>query len=301
MNIYVSTYDNADVFEACLRSFLCQSHSNLHIYVFDDGPAEGIDSAEKVIQGLKDRRVTYEANPVRFGMPGNDIQIIDRIDPSSKAMMMAGDVALSDNAVEVLLSHSKRHSAQVVRSSGQSHAYQNLNAGAAFDLGPPLRSHDAIVDDVRLVNSGQLLEMFFGPKNIAGEFFSYSFYGSLFDGALLKNFEPGFKRYVFHGFEQYLSMLLALVASRTVLTPEPLLHDVVGQPRSGGHYRPVNNISRWECHEAGEMFLERNFFRLNYAKVDVDKLKRGLEARAKFLEENFSEFHFEGGRILWEP
>ncbi len=298
VNIYVTAYGDESIFELSLDSYLRQSYEKLKIHIFDDGYAVGIHSIRDLVKKKRDSRIIYSANPIRFGTPGNDIQMLGQVNPTAKAVILAADMGLADNALAELMSCAVKSSSQVVMPSGQSHDYSNCTIGGSLPFGPKLRDHIKYSDEECTVDCGQILDKYFGEENARGEFSAFCLFGALIDGALIATFESGYKRFSFHGFEQYLSMLLALSANSVTFTPEPLIRDIVGQPRLGGHYRPIDAISRFECLQGCEDFLQRNYFILRYKGIDVDRLRVGLAGNANFFLSNYKGYKAPVSKIL---
>lgn len=289
VNLYVTTYGNEAVFEQCLDSYLRQTHANVKIHIFDDGLADGMESIRELVTRKNDARIHYRANAMRFGLTNNDAQVLRHIDSGSRAMLLAADQALADNAVEMLLDRALTQSAQVVRANGQSHEYSRVIAGGSYDWASPTRE-TALWPTEETVNSMDVVAKYFGAENIHGEYNAGVMWGSLFDGGLVSNFGDGYRRFHVHGFEQYLALLLLVGASRVSFIAEPLNHDIVNQPRLGGSFRPVDDSSRMECLLACDDFLQRYDFVLHHRGLDLNDLRRGQIVKAKAFLDTFRGF-----------
>jgi len=284
--IYVTAYGNEDLFRHCVESCLNQTHTQIVVNVFDDGPANGLVGVRDLLRGYSDTRLKYFENPVRFGHMRNDAQLLRRINPDAWAVVLSTDMCLAPHMVEALISKARENGARVVRSSGDSHEYKNLTNGFPYQFDKPFRSHHG-PSRFGLLESLPMIAEYFGPENKTGELAKFSFYGSLFHGALARNFDGAYKRFVYHGFDQYLAMMLLLLSRTAFFVEEPLIHDVVGAPRLGPP-RPTDGASRADCLFAAEEFLTRYELELHSLGLDVSSLRSGQVHKANFYLDNFT-------------
>ena len=289
VNIYVPTYRNEALFARCLDSYLGQSHEDLTVHIFDDGLAEGFPEIRDLVASRNDERIRYQANVPRLGAPDNDYAIIRGIDPTARAMVVPADMGLRADALETMLRASMEADVSVVRPGTATHDIASLHGDPDYAFTDPIRlNHPEHQPERRIFESVEIIAKYYGDANNRGEYFDFSFWGTLFDGLLVRNFDDGHLRFRFHGFEQYVSLQLLLSVPRVLLMPDTLLQGFVGQARLGGYSRPTDDMSRIECLVACEDFLSRNDFRLQQRGLSVEVLRAGQAAKAEYFLANFS-------------
>jgi len=258
---------------------------NLLVNVFDDGLAVGVTSIRDTVLEFKDKRLRYVANPVRFGHARNDAQILNRIDPDSWALLLSSDLCLSHTMLETLLQQAQETRVPMARSWAQSHAYELLLTESRYEFTQPFRDHPRI-ENLGLVDALPLISDYYSQKNLTGEWYGFSLYGTLFHGALSRNFENNFLKFAYHGFDQYLSMMLLLAAQRVCFVGQPLIHDIVGAPRFGPP-RPQDGTSRADCLLAAEEFLSEHELELASFGLDTKYLRSGQVHKADYYLDHY--------------
>lgn len=289
VTIYVPTYRNELIFGRCLDSYRMQTYENLSIRIFDDSLADGYSQIADLVSDCRDNRIHYVANSPRLGAPGNDIRILSEIAPDELVLVVPADMGLRADAVAFMVDALIQNRASVIRPGTATHEYATLESDGDYDFSTPIRTdRPESVTAQQVVSSASLIEKYFGPQNARGEYFDFSFWGSLVRGLLVQGFDDGYRRFSFHGFEQYVSLQLLLSTPSVVLEPELLLQGFLGQPRLGGYQRPEDNSSRAECLVACADFLNRRDFRLLQQGLDLTSLRRGLVRNANHYLETFS-------------
>jgi glycosyltransferase involved in cell wall biosynthesis len=297
--IYVPTYRNERIFNACLTSYLCQTYSNIEVHIFDNSAADGFQDIEKLVFKKADPRVRYIKNQSQIGASGNYEKILANFDSTSLGIILASDMALAPNAIEKLVHFKNLHEANVAKASVRNYniSDQELEADFSFE-NKEFMALDKLSFETRLFSSHELLERYFSEENIKGEFFKFSLFGSLIDGDIVRSLGTGYRRFKFHGGEQYLSMNLLVRSTRIIYIAEELNYNFYGHARLGGTERLATDIGRIECIEACQMIIDENDLFLISNGVNVNRFRASQIDKARYFQEHYKGFNGYPQRVV---
>jgi hypothetical protein len=287
VTIYVPTYRNEYVFSFALNSYLEQTHKNICVKIFDNSFCEGDSEINNIVKSKNDSRIIYHKNLTNIGATNNYLQIFRSIRPGERVIIMASDMALQPNAVESMLRIAQKTSASIVMPRSK-----NFTIESKIDNN--YKNNSIVVKSLFNENielSGiEIIKNYFSDENINGEFFSFSFAGSLIDGGLLYSISRSRIGYRFHGMEQYISMELALNANKIFLLNQFHLINFLGHPRLGGTERPNNYLTRLEPILACEQLLNENKCVLLSLKFDFLSARKSQIRKIIYYYKNYSGF-----------
>jgi len=289
--IYTPTYRNEHTFSLVLDSYLRQSYKNIEVRVFDNSLADGFKCIQSVCAQKKDARLTYTSNNSQLGAHGNYRRIFDSIDFNSLAIVLAADMALADDAIEELIAIRSSTRTPIVMPATRNYDSSRLDKfwGREF-FEQPYVSLEPLTDSTSILPTITVLERYFSHENVTGEFFKFSFFGCLFDGALMAGLGRNYSRFKFHGGEQYMSMNLLIGPDLMTYLPRELLWNFYGNERLGGTQRPNSDIGRMECIQACQMILEENEFFLAAKGMDIERLRMNQIQKAIYFKNHFIGF-----------
>jgi glycosyltransferase involved in cell wall biosynthesis len=297
--IYTFTYRNEHIFSLVLDSYLRQTYQNIEVHVFDNSLSEGYMCIKTLCLEKKDSRITYIPNASQLGAHGSFSRILSSIALDNYAIVLASDMALSDNAVEELVSLKRSTGAALIMPATRNYksALLDLYPGRsifdqAYESLPPLAQTTSVFP------TEKILEKYFGQENLKGEFFKFSFFGCLFDGSLIAGIGRNYIRFKFHGGEQYLSLNLLIRSNYLACLPNELLWNFFGHDRLGGTERLDSDLGRMECIQACQMVLEEYEFFLLAKGVDVAKMRINQVEKARYFKENFRGFEKYADEII---
>lgn len=297
--IYVPTYRNENIFNACLNSYLCQTYSNIEVHVFDNSAADGFRDIEKLVFDKGDLRVRYIKNQSQIGASGNYEKILASFDSNSLGIILASDMALAPNAIEKFVYFKSVHEANVAKAAVRNYDISGQELAADFSFeNKEFTALDKLSRETRLFSSHELLERYFSEENIKGEFFKFSLFGSLIDGDIVRSLGTGYRRFRFHGGEQYLSMNLLVRSKRIVYIADELNYNFYGHARLGGTERLASDIGRIECIEACQMIIEENDLFLISNGVNVDRFRASQIDKARYFQKHYRGFNGYPQRVV---
>lgn len=289
VSIYVPTYRRIEVFETVLVSYLRQTHENIMIHIYDNSCAESYSAIKDLVRSVNDKRVKFVENTYQLGAHGNYDKILSNIRSDSLTMVIPSDVGLAQNAIEILVQSKKDNGASVIFPAYRTYDISSLKewSSFSFDSHPHQKS---LLDEDGLVSAYELLYRFFGSENIKGEFSGFSFFGALFEGELAQRLSSRWRRFKYHGAEQFVSMNLLLRAQTVYLLNQDLLFNLFGHPRLGGTERMKEDIGRIECLLASQEILDNFDFWLFGQGMDLTLLRQAQIAKAKHFMKNYKGF-----------
>ena len=289
--IYTPTYRNEHIFSLVLDSYLRQTYENIEVRIFDNSLADGFDCIQRICSQKSDPRLIYISNNSQIGAHGNGSRILGSVDFNSLAMVLASDMALADKAVEELISLRASTGAPIIMPATRNYSSSRLKEypGRNF-FDQPFESLQPLSESITTLQSLSVLEKYYGYDNLSGEFFKFSFFGCLFDGALIAGLGRNYLRFKFHGGEQYLSMNLLVRAGSITYSPSELLWNFYGHQRIGGTQRLDSDIGRMECILACQMILEENEFFLLAEGIDIIGMRKNQIDKAIYFKNHFRGF-----------
>ena len=299
VNIYVPTYRNEVIFNAVLDSYLNQTFENIKIHIFDNSFADGFEEIQSLVEEKKDKRIVYIKNNYQMGAAANYWQAINSIDYKSKAMLLAADMGLAPNAIEVMLRNIRSYQSHIVMPATREYPAEIFYGKSQAALGcGDFNSLSPLDPESTFTSSTHILERYFGNENISGEFFKFSFLGCLFDGGLIRHPPRSVLRFGQHGFEQYISMSLLVSALNVLSIPDELLYNIYGAERLGGTERLGDDLGRIECILACQMILDEHDFYLSSRKVDIVKMRKSQIQKAIYFKSNFTGYEGYADEII---
>lgn len=289
--IYTPTYRNEHIFSLVLDSYLGQTYKNIEVRVFDNSLADGFNCIQSICEKNNDSRLSYFANNSQLGAHASYYRILSSIDFNSMALVLASDMALAPDAIKEMISIRLASRSSIVMPATRNYLSSWLKEYPNREFfARPFTSLKSLTDSVSTLNKYEVLEKYFSPDNLTGEFFKFSFFGCLFDGALVAGIGRNYTRFKFHGAEQYLSMGLIIRSNNVSFTPSELLWNFYGHDRLGGTQRLNSDIGRAECILACQMILEENDLFLLADGVDIAKLRFKQMEKALYFKNNFKGF-----------
>ena len=265
IDIFIPTYKNADVFAYCLKSCLDQYHRDIRVFVYDNSLAEGCREIEEVVRIFNDDRVHYLPNSVNIGPHLNYQQIIKNMASSNYAMCLSADIGLTKTGLLTLLSIQQDHGALVSYGGGEVFPYSDFQSirsmdKSCFDFEIDLESFSPLINECKskiLVHSGiDLVDEYYSDLNLCGDYNSFSFFGALINSKVLTDIGASHMSFKYHGFEQYLTMHLAIRCHLVARTNITCLRGIAGCPRIGGTQRPLNSFTRLEPIISSQKFID---------------------------------------------
>lgn len=270
------TYRNAEVFNFALESILTQSHSDLDVYIFDNGLSDGYSEVRDVVIKTNDNRVHYKANKSNIGAVGNYLQLFSRAATFQQSIILAADCGLRADAVELMLRTQEAYRADWVRPNSVGFSVNDI-ARAKNALQIPLVAEEPMIS---VAHSSDVLRRFFSDENIDGELDTVTWAGALIAGSVWQNAGLETVPFKWHGAEQYVAMSL-LVADFDYASIElPLEVGLQGAIRYGTE-RPQDDYTRLETIEATGLVFREN--RLAVQHVVSDALTHQRRALLRFL------------------
>jgi len=307
VDIFFPTYRNADVFAYCLRSCLDQYHRDIRVFVYDNSLAEGCREIEEVIRNFNDNRVYYLPNSANIGHILNYQQIIKNMASSNYAMCLSADIGLTKSGLLTLLSIRQDHGALIAYGGGEVFPYCDFQSILSrdkncFDSEINLESYSPLINECKskiLVHSGiALVDEYYSDLNLFGEYNSFSFFGALINGKVLTDIGASHMRFRYHGFEQYLSMHLALRCHLVARTNITCLRGIVGSPRIGGTQRPLNFFTRLEPIISAQKFIDDFEMILAAESTGMEKYFIAQICKCNYFLKHYSGFEEQVLRII---
>lgn len=298
--IYTPTFRNEKIFDAVLSSYLRQTYENIEIHIFDNSLADGYDDVFRLINEKNDKRIKYFYNQSQIGAHGNYHRIIDNINPDNLSIVLASDMGLHDCAIENLVNFKNMENVGIVMPASRNYSAELLkNNSNIFDFSvQSFMALEKLSIENRLFSAGEVIMKYYEYENISGEFFKFSFLGALFDGELARKLPQGWRRFKYHGLEQYLSIALLLRSDKLFYLADELLFNFIGHKRLGGTERSSTDIGRIECIEACQMIIEENDFFMFGSGFDVNKMRRSQINKAEYFLNHYNGFEGYPDRII---
>jgi len=298
VNIYIATYRNELTFNTVLDSYLNQTHVNIRIHIFDNSCADGFEEIKQLVELKKDKRIIYYQNSSQLGAHANYWQAINSIDFQSKAIFLSSDMGLAKNAIQLMLDNLRHSKAEIVMPATRNYLAENFSKDSlGFDQVNYV-SLMPLFARPSLTTSIDVLERYFGTENISGDFYKFSFWGCLFDGALMRSPSRGGMRFFQHGFEQFFSMSLLIRANNVKFIPDEIIYNITGVERLGGTKRESGDLGRIECIMAAQMILEEYDFYLYGRKANIIKMRQAQIEKAIYFKKHFTGYDFYADSII---
>lgn len=291
VSLYIPTFRNSNVFEACFQSYLRQSYKNIEVHIFDNGFADGYPEIRYIVEKVQDPRVKYHCNLTNIGPTANYNQIFSVAEKADVVVFLAADIGLADNAVEIMLSKMLEQGSSVVVPRAANFRHDIVGGDGLPTYDQPAEIVESVFEGKeRELAGAEVLSLFYSEENIASEFYNFSIFGALIDGALIRALPKQCVNYRYHGFEQLMSMQLALLAPRISFIPQVCFQCFVGQPRVGGTERPNNFLTRYEPILAAEVFLRDNEAMLIATGIELRKFREFQLKKIRFFRKNYMGF-----------
>jgi hypothetical protein len=204
-------------------------------------------------------------------------------------MVLSSDIGLADNAIEVMLQAKKEEEVEIVYSAYRTYDVSNFENWSSFSFDSyPFRK--TFLNLNGKVDAHEILFRFFGSENLKGEFGNFSFFGALFNGELAQRLPSTWRRFKYHGGEQFLSMILLLRGKNVYLLNKDLMLKFFGHPRLGGTERMKGDIGRIECLMASQEILDSYDFWLIGQGADLNLFRQSQIDKANYFLNNYNDF-----------
>lgn len=271
-----------------LDSWLGQTYDAIEIRIYDNGASEGHMELQNLIRRTRDKRIRYVANTSQVGAVTNYARIFSDIESGNPALVLASDQGLDSTAVEKLMMTKNQFNVPIVCPNWRTYDARNCQDSEAFSFLVGLyETHTDVTLTTKTVSSAELIQNFYSEKNINGEYYGFTIFGSLIDGFLFRHISPQWLRFRWHGAEQFLAMTVLLSVPKVALLAEPVLYNIVNNAKLGGTKRPDSAITRRECIAAAQMIIEMYDFALESSGLDTEQLRRQQILKAQNYLNNF--------------
>lgn len=271
-----------------LDSWLSQTYDAIEIRIYDNGASEGHMEIQEIIRRTRDKRIRYVANPSQVGAITNYARIFSEVESGNPALVLASDQGLDPTAVEKLMMTKNKFKVSIVCPNWRTYDARNCQDSGAFSfLVGPYETHTDVTLTTKIVSSAEIIQDFYSEKNIDGEYYGFTIFGSLIDGFLFRHISPQWFRFRWHGAEQFLAMTMLLSVPKIALLAEPVLYNIVNNAKLGGTKRPDSAITRRECIAATQMIIETYGFLLESYGLDTEQLRRQQILKAQNYLNNF--------------
>lgn len=298
IEIFFPTFRNKTVFQHSLISCLEQDYQNVLIHIYDNSIGDDCNEIWDFVRQLNDTRLRYHPNKLNVGPMVNYAQIIDHMKTSEFAIFLSADMGLEKCSLSIMMAEMLKGKSQVVYPSSNIFAYEE-NYG--MDL--MSKKYFGVVDqglNQSQAHGIEIIREYFSNLNISGEYYNFSFAGSLIYAPILKALSSDYLAFRFHGMEHFLSMELALNASNVTRLNRPCLRVIVGAPRIGGTQRPGDFFTRLEPIVACQRFLRKYELVLSRNIPAFDDLYQSQIDKCQFFVKNYSGFDNEIRNLIRE-
>ena len=293
VTIYVPTYRNEAVFEACLKSYLNQTYSNIKIKIFDNSCADGFQGIKNIINKYNDIRINYYENTTNVGAVGNYLSIFRSVLPTEIVIILAADMGLKSNAIEQMMNAMNLSGAGAVypRTCNFPHKVVDANGLPIFaGLGETI---PAVFEGDMTMPGFEALKHFFDKRFLNSELAPFSWTGALIDGKIIYGDYRTRLGYRLHGAEFLLSMQILLSCPKVAFLKCPYLTNFVGQERFGDQIRPHGYLSRYEGIAVSEQFIKENECALMRYGFNMNRLRLYLIQKNLYFIFNYHGFEAE--------
>lgn len=291
VRIYVPTYRHESTFDSVLTSYLNQSHQDLEIHIYDNSAADSYFEIRALIENKADSRIIYHQNRTQIGALNNYHRMLNDANTDGLLLFLASDQGLASNTISKMLEVKKDSKSDIVYSGYRNFDISSLNPKSIFAFEELSYEIEMLgYKSSQLFSSHELLKNFYNSNNIIGEYYGFSFFGSLFEGSLIENLPVTFRRFKQHGYEHYLSMYLLLNSSTVFFLAEDLMLNIFGRERIGGTERVTSDLGRIECIAAAQNILDEFDFLMEGLGLNLINFRKSQVDKCLYFKENYKGF-----------
>lgn len=245
ITIFIPTYKNEHLVLGCVKSCLDQSYQNIIVIVVDNGFGETGDSLWKQLTKFKDKRLFYHPNTTNIELQGNFHLILSLAQNVNRFMVIPADMFLAVDCIKKMVDTYKADpSVTLIFGRTMSRDIKNYQVTADIDLGGELVVWP--FNSSSTLDSTVLISHFFNKNNINSELSHFSFIGSLMDGGLIRSIGLSRIPLFYHGWEEYISLIVLSYSKNVAIINEPLYILYTNNERLGWAARPKFNYTRYE-------------------------------------------------------
>lgn len=245
ITIFIPTYKNEHLVLACVKSCLDQSYKNIIVIVVDNGYSEFGDSLKNKLVKLKDQRLYYRPNVSNIELQGNFHLILSLAKETNRFIVIPADFLLASDSVEKMINAYKSdpsvnlvYGKTIIRDIRNYKVTPDPNLGGESNPWPYKKSS--------IYEASVIINYFFSFNNIKSDLSHFSFIGSLIDGGLIKSIGLNRVPLFYHGWEEYISLIVLSYSKKVAILNDPLFILYTNNERFGWAARPTLNYTRYE-------------------------------------------------------